>query len=352
MPVIAVAGAALALGTGGAAAIGAVVAGTATLATTLSAVATVGAVLGAVGAVTGDKTLSTIGTVMGGIGGVGALAANAGLFGAAATTESLFGSTISEVANTPVNSAFAGQIANDGSLLNGASAGAMAGYMPGDVTSAILPDIAQGASASSGNITDIIDTLAGVAKPVASSALPIETVTSTAVKGAADVGADALAAAAPAAGALPSPVATSQVTGSTEGQQAPTVMKAGVPDVRIPGNTYTGADGKTYVTDGARWSAQSEGGIFNFLKTSGGGALGMGVLQAAGSFLQGATDEMKPAQIEAYKAQAAANNAAAALTQKQTSNMSAPIPVARRVTADGVTGAPKSLINGQQMAGA
>lgn len=349
MPVIAIAGAGFALASGGAAAIGAVVAGTATLATTLSAVAAVGATLGAIGAVTGDKTLGTIGMVMGGIGGVGALAANAGLFGASATTESLFGSTISEVTSTPVNAAFAGQIANDGSLINGAT-NAMSGFMPGDVTSSVLPDIAQStAAASGGNITDIIDTLAGVSKPVemASNALPMESITVTGTRDAAAAGADATAAA--PATTLPSPVSTSQITGAPK---APTVMRDGVPDPRVPGNTYSGADGKTYVSDGMRFAAQSsEGGIWNFLKTAGGGSLGMGVLQAGGAFLQGATDELKPAQIEAYKAQAAANNAAAALNQKQVDNMSAPIPVARRVTAAGVTGAPKSLIN-NQMAGA
>lgn len=355
MPVVAVAAAGLALASGGAAAIGAVVAGTATLATTLTAVAAVGATLGAVGAVTGVEELQTAGMVLGGVGGLGSLAANAGLFGASATTESLFGSVaadgLGEVMATPVNSYFADQISNTGSLINGGMdmgvSGLMNGYRPGDVVSSALPDIAQN---TGGNINDIIDSLAGVVKPVQPVA-PTE-----AVAGAASPGitaSDALSATTAVSDtALPSPVAAPSVTGKTvSAPQTPTVMKNGIPDVRIPGNTYKGSDGKTYTSDGVRWSPESEGGVWNFLKSSGGGALGMGVLQAGGAFLEGAFDDLKPAQVEAYRAQAAANNAATALAQKQLSNMNSKIPVASRVQPAPVTGAPRSLINNQPAMG-
>jgi hypothetical protein len=86
-------------------------------------------------------------------------------------------------------------------------------------------------------------------------------------------------------------------------------------------------------------------GIAGFLKSQGGGTLAAGALQAGMSFLSGATNQLTPAQIAAYNAQAQANlsaanlsNQQANLTAMQVSNMQQPLPVAHRVSTAPVTG--------------
>jgi hypothetical protein len=58
-------------------------------------------------------------------------------------------------------------------------------------------------------------------------------------------------------------------------------------------------------------------------------------------------DPLKPAQVAALDAQAAANRAATTLSLKQQANIAAPIPVASRLRPPEVTGTPASsgLIN-------
>jgi hypothetical protein len=67
----------------------------------------------------------------------------------------------------------------------------------------------------------------------------------------------------------------------------------------------------------------------------------MGAIQAGGSFLSGLTSTLTPAQAAQANAQAAANDAAAALTKQQTANLAMPKSVASSVP---VTGAPATLV--------
>jgi hypothetical protein len=70
--------------------------------------------------------------------------------------------------------------------------------------------------------------------------------------------------------------------------------------------------------------------------------LGLGLLQTAGSFLQGAGNQLTPAQANAANAQAAANQAIANLTNQQRSNMAQPKAVA---TLPQVTGTPQPILS-------
>jgi hypothetical protein len=327
MPVIPVLVAGVALASGGAAAIGAVIAGTATLATTLTAVAAVGATLGAVGAVTHDKTLSTVGMVLGGVGGIGALAANAGLLGASATTESLFGSASAgaetvtvtpQVWGTDAGLTDAGRAALEGSVATSendiiSSIGSMK-------IDAAMPNIDFGGGLSSvASGTDVLP---------AASAAPNQDLGS--------VGFNKTADAASAAATKPDALAAAKDLGT--GATDPNVINAGMgpaPANPTTGMSVKGLDGNTYTFDGKAWT-QSQG-FFHSLVSSPMGQLGM--IQAGGSLISGMFDPLKPAQVEAYNAQAAANRAGANLTAAQTANMAANVPVASRVKA-AVTGAP------------
>lgn len=342
MPAVAIVGAGAAWLLGGGAAIGGVIAGTATLATTLTAVATVGATLGAIGAVTHDKTLGTIGMVMGAVGGVGALAANAGLFGEEATTASLFGSDPVPVDVT------APDIAADVAGNNDLSSLATLPGLPTDATTAAADAVdATGnfaaspvsaldtaTQAASGDVQSLIN--GSSASPQIKSVVGqnVDDATNQLVKstggGTLPSGSPTDKASIDAAGSGTSPSAASATTPAAPMTVGP------MPDVKIPGQTYQGADGVTYVSDGTKWTAQT--GFFGSLMKS--PMAQYGVIQAAGSFLSGAFDPLKPAQVEALNAQAAANKASAAFTAQQTSNMQGALPVATRTA---VTGKPAPL---------
>jgi hypothetical protein len=80
-------------------------------------------------------------------------------------------------------------------------------------------------------------------------------------------------------------------------------------------------------------------GIGDFTKNN--QMLSYGILQAGGSLLTGAFSTLTPAQVTALDAQAAANNAASALTAQQTANLAMPKSVA---SSSPVTGAPAQLV--------
>jgi hypothetical protein len=69
--------------------------------------------------------------------------------------------------------------------------------------------------------------------------------------------------------------------------------------------------------------------------------LASGALTVGGKFLEGAFSTVDPARVAAFQAQAAANNAAAALTALQTKNLSMPKAVA---SSSPITGAPGPII--------
>jgi hypothetical protein len=339
MPIIPIVAAGAAFALGGGAAIGAVIAGTATLATTLTAVATVGATLGAIGAITKDKTLSTIGTVMGAVGGVGALAANAGLFGAEATTASLFGSD-------PIPLSVAGpDIAADVASTNDLSSLANLPGLPADMSVSADALTATGdlaaptaaldtaTAAASGEADSLINGSGGIPGMKTLVGQNVDDATNQLVKGS-------------GGGSLPSGSPTDAASiakagAPSPGDVTPPPMTGGaMPDVKIPGQTYQGQDGVTYVSDGTKWTAQT--GFFGSLLKS--PMAQYGVIQAAGSFLSGAFDPLKPAQVEALNAQATANKASAAFTTQQTQNMTGRLPIASRVT-----GTPAPIMGGSMI---
>ena len=318
MPIIAVAAAAISVAGVGAAGFGAILAGTASIGTMMAGVAAVGATLGAIGAVAGIDELKTAGMVLGGIGGVGAIASSVGAFGANATMASVFGGAEAAVGQN---------LAETGtSLLNGA--------MQPSVTQDLMSGFIDNGFNSSG-IVEAANNIGGFGDVLATTVkMP---------------GADGLSKAVDLAGSASNalkPVTDNITEGPTNEDNTQPVGGEG--DVAMAGGPSGPLDplkvtGKVNVP-----GAAEGGGMFGkngFFNTMG----GMGVIQAAGSFLSGAFDEVKPAQAEAYKAQAAANNAAAALQNKQVSNMNEPIPVARRVA---VTGRPGSLMNAVPAAGA
>ena len=69
----------------------------------------------------------------------------------------------------------------------------------------------------------------------------------------------------------------------------------------------------------------------------------LGVLQAGSSLLSGATSTLTPAQVAYYNANAANNNAAAALAQRQLATMSMPKATASLTP---VSGTPSALVPG------
>jgi hypothetical protein len=123
-----------------------------------------------------------------------------------------------------------------------------------------------------------------------------------------------------------------QVAASTDVTEGPTNADNAPPAAagsKVTGTVDATAAGTKAAEAPSFWGSQNAG------------LMGMGVIQAAGSFMSGAFDELKPAQAAAYNAQANANNAQAALSQKELSNMNSKIPVARRMAVTGQN----SLIN-------
>lgn len=299
-------GTAATLAMGGATAIGAtataIAAGTMaslSLGTVLTAVATVGSVLGTIGAVAGIDELKTAGMVIGGIGAVGSLANAVGAFGDAATVGSVFG-------GESAASAVSGQ-ATANSLINGSVTGNMA-------DADALDPLYQGASAASTVSGDSLDIVSATNKMAGSLGVPTPSTQTPAVADTAK------------------PAGTSTTNSSAD----PLSATKETPKL---GDVQTNKDsGKSYSWDGKQWVPEAEG-MFSGKNAA---MLGMGAIQSAGSFISGAFDPLKPAQAAAYTAQANANNAQAALSQKELSNMNGNIPVARRLA---VTGRP-SVING------
>jgi hypothetical protein len=328
MPVLAIGAAALSLGLGGAAAIGGVIAGTATLATTLAAVATVGAVVGAVGAVTHDKTLSTIGMALGAVGGVGALAANAGLFGEAATTSSLFGTASEGVQAADI----AGEVPalSSSDLTNLAAFPNMPGVTDGGASALSLGGTgafdASGVLPTSG-LQDATSAASGDANGLINSAGP-----NNSIKNLVSDDVD--------------PATNTLVKGGGGGSAANADQNVVAADAGLPskgsyvGETATTSDGTPVSWNGSAWAKQP--GFFSGLMKS--PMAQYGAIQAAGSLVGGMFDPLKPAQVDALNAQSAANRATAAQTSAQNANMAAPLPVASRA-GNAVTGAPTGLIN-------
>lgn len=300
MPIVAVV-AAVAIDAGAAAAFAGGLAITSTLGA-LTAVTAIGATMGAIGAVTGNKTLSMIGMGLGIVGGIGTLATSAGWFGDAAAhgADSIFGSS-------SAGGAVGDTIATD--------AAAEAAYQPGAVTAEGLP----GAAGTGTAVSSVGDIAASNPAGLINSSLS---------------GAQGSAAA--IAGGELSGSGSATLTGSSVNAFAPSVTGT-LPDGAVltdPWSDAINAAGK------ANFGAGAPTGFAAFAKNN--QLLSYGIIQAGGSFISGLTNPMTPAQINALDSQANANNAAAALAQRQAANMSGGLPTAT------VTGRPASttgLIN-------
>ena len=333
-----------------------------TTAEIFTAVAVVGGVVGAVGAVTGIKPLQYAGMALGAIGGVGALAVSAGVFaGDALATGASFAGDAADV----------GTIAASAGTASGASATTQAlidaGLEGGTQSAGIASDVmAGGAWAGNANSGDIVSALSGqvsVPDPVPTSAAVNAAPPDVNPQAAISQGDVTPAGSAPTPTTAPDttfntpPTSTNPVGPIADPAAAPasptvvandTATGAGtVTGTPASGSTVTGAPYSTEVADFGRAVQVAPGNtappsVFGKLLdtitgTKGGATLAVGGVQALASFISGATSSLTPAQVEALKAQAAANQASANLqTQQgnlaatQVANMNGPIPVARR----------------------
>lgn len=342
--------------------------------TAFEVAAAVGAGLSVIGTVTKDKTLSMVGLAIGAIGGIGALASSAGLLGAdAAAGGSLFG--VSPAASTAgAGSAFGG-VASDAS--SAATYGATSAFATGDAAGATAAATEAGtglaAPLATANTSDgMVDFVAGLNQPPPSDGLT--TLQSTAENAAnpaalpgprAD-GAGLLNNAPTDPNAPTVPGLTGPGTGAASNNLGVDVSDSpgadfslngqptvpGPPDSSTPGFPAAGGTAPTKVplvsdVTGVPWAPLDSNsgiggavsGILDFAKKN--PVVALGALQAAGSFLSGATSTLTPAQVAYYNANAANNQAAANLATQQTRNLAAPKAVA---SLSPVTGAPAPLI--------
>lgn len=346
-----------------------------------TAVAITGAVIGAVGTVTGIKPLQYAGMALGAIGGIGALAVSAGIIGGDALgTATTAGSLTSD----------AGIAGSFDAASNAVGAAGAVDATTGEALAGAVPLQGFAASPSAGGPTDIVDTVSGqvttpdanLTSSLVNSQGPSVTPAAATDTGIPD-GTGALN-----AGDVPGKAAANGLDNPTgpgliDTPSAPTVQTPGVPatpqatsaNILAGGQGVTGVPGAGPTVTGFPTSATdplagignssantavaiqnaktgattfTPGGTSVFgdlMKTVGtpGAVLGAGAIQAAGSFIAGATSSLTPAQVNALNAQAAANQAAANLSTLQQSNIRSGIPVASRpglVNSPNVTGAP------------
>lgn len=337
MPVIAVA---VAIGASVAAA-SAVAASGLIVVTALEVVAAVGATLAAVGAVTRDKTLTLAGTVIGAIGGIGGLAAGAGLLGAdAASNAPLFG---------PAPSAATADAASADTIgsVTGAAEDLPTPPVPPDgappAPDAVPPATADQVATTVPEGTPLAPQDAATVQANVQAAqagdtnnVGLSTTTSGNVQtetglGTGDFGTKS----------IPNPVQNPELGGSTG--FSPGGASQSIPPGQgflndLTGNTVTGAQASTNLGVTPQ-DPSTFGKLAAFADAH--PTVAFGALQAGSSLLQGLTSTLTPAQVSALQAQAAANDAAAALTNQQRANLAQPKAVA---TSTPVTGTPAQLV--------
>jgi hypothetical protein len=325
MPLIAIGIAAVASFT----AVSAAIAGTVTA---LEVVAAVGATIGAVGAVTKDKALTLAGTVIGAVGAIGSLAAGAGLLGDSASAP-LFGTPVAPAA---ADQAAAGAV-DTMSGAGGTATGDTSGLINADTTpgtplppqppgnvGAVGPDgnviTAPAAGASDQLSPSLFATTAEKVSPSASG-LDTSQLNDASLR-AAQQGTAPLPTGDPTAvTATPLPPPAPGPTGpGTSAAPAP------APLASSPGMASSGVGSATPFDT----SSSGFGGVISKIVDYAGDhpVVALGALQAGSSLLSGAFSTLTPAQVGAYNAQAAANDAAAALTKQQTQNLQMPKAVA------------------------
>lgn len=339
-----------------AAAAGAAIAG-ATIAGALETVAVVGAVLGVVGTITKSPILSKVGLGLGIVGGVGALAA--GALGVGSTQ--LFGTQITESAadaagSTAANAA--GTVASDAAGAAGNAAPDAIGQLSG------VGDAANAAADPAGLIgvppapPGGVGAIGADGQVITAPATGLGTdglsFTPTGVDGSELAGQDAAAVQGRAAAAAASGTNDTQL--SILGQHVPGTAQDGSglsiqanPELNTSGpaaESLPQAASTPNVTEAGPLTGDSGSGIGGFLgKTvdyaSAHPVIAFGALQGVSSLLSGWTSSLTPAQVAAYNAQAANNQAAANLTNQQAANLAQPKAVA---TSTPVTGTPQQLV--------
>lgn len=326
----------------------------------------VGVGLSVVGAVTKNKVLSDVGLGLGIVGGIGSLAGAAGAFGvqtAASTADAAAGSAGGFAEGlTPATAGTAGGVIDAGGF--DASFGGLSSLPPGEAATTAA---SQAVTNSDGTIqflanggadqappTDLttLNTTAENAAGPAAAENPVHTEVADATPDAADAGA-----------MLPGQTETNAidpVTGQPVGQvEAPPygTDANGVsvaPQVNPSTNQLAAAKIPGTVTPGvnaAEGTSTVEGdGILSSLLKFGDAhpVVALGALQAGGSFLSGLTSSLTPAQVAAYNAQAANNQAQANLTAQQAANLAMPKAVASSTP---VTGTPSPLVPQSQFTG-
>lgn len=327
MPIIAIAGAVIA-GVIAAPAVGAVIAGgfaALDLAGALAITAAVGATLGAVGAITKDKGLMTAGLVIGGIGAVGAIASS---FGAFSSTSSLFG-TSTDVASD-VAFAQSGQAA-------AAADDAMLGYYGVESAVNITPSVLGTSAENAASAGDFVQSFSQVAPitPVTTNAL------SDVVPAAAPNVADQTAAVVGGPSSVQPGVVQPNIPTNPTPVSAPVAPAVtGAPAAAGTTTDQTAAAGNFEASLSKMNKPGMLAGIMDFTKNN--PMASYGLIQAAGSFISGATNPLTPAQIDSMNAQAAANRANTVVTNQIAANMAGGVPVARvrPVNSAPVTGMP------------
>jgi hypothetical protein len=327
--------------------------------TVLETVAVVGAVMSVVGTITKNKTLSTVGMVLGAVGGIGALASSA-IGGAAVLSDTAASGASDTLAVSDAGSAAASGGVESGTWDVAASAGGDA------ASSAAAPDVVGSLSNGLGSVTgtsaDPGAALAGTpgAAPAGTEMAAQDTanlndqlsLASTSTTPTTNV-ADAVAPGTTGAGSASPPVLPGQ-SGPGTGDLLNADTTPGTPlPPQAPANL--GATDPTtgqVITKGLDASGNeislpdSSSGVSGMLDklvayAGKNPVVAFGALQAGGSLLSGLTSTLTPAQVTALNAQAAANNAAAALTSQQTTNLAMPKAVASSAP---VTGAPATLV--------
>lgn len=340
--------------------------------TTLAIVAAVGATVSAIGVVTHNQTLAIAGGVIGAVGAIGGLASAAGMFSSAADVAG--GSSIFDAGGLASDGGFAGAVGSDvaagGSLVTPQAqalidAGLTSGTQSAGISSSVMSgtDILNEVSGSvtvpgtasaetTGSLVNSSSPTKGTVAaqdsvtPVAATDTSVTGTTGTstalspsdqalhdaALQKALDQAAGTTPPTADVPNAPSAPDTPALVTGAPNTTSSVTGAPANPLDASVPGS-YAAAKTAASINvlkNGAPvlQPSSSFGGIWNFVK--GNQALVSGTIQAGAALIGGATDSLKPAQINALNAQANANQAAANLSTQQLANINGPIPVARR----------------------
>lgn len=289
--------------------------------TAFTAVAAIGATTAAVGAVTGNKTLEEIGGALGLVGGIGAIAVGSG----AAAAGDILGPT---------------DLSDDGAAVDTAAQAAT------DASPSVLTSDPAAAIADANN-------------PVgaASGSLAASEGNAAAIDGQAGT--------TPLSGLSPDQL--NQLTTTPFTQPTPTAPAAGNPFAADAQNAIADANAQNSVNVNAAMPPGQMGASAGQLTTGtdpnapppwltawqtaqNKQLLTMAGIQSGLGLISGLTNPLNPAQINALNAQAAANNAAATLSQKQAANVSQPLPTVGQPTATSAVGT--GLINNKPVAAA